>query len=522
MFTGTLAMLHRALRLDARLLRTHLMRLGFALLVFFGWIYAVLTAGSVGAPGLILFRTIAYLNVVLISLAGISFFATAITEEKEEETLGLLMLAGINPLGVLLGKSTSRLVGTLLFLFVQMPFILLAITLGGVTLKQVLSAYVSLAAYLTLAANIGLFCSVVCRRGGSASALTLLLLFTCEMSSRIVYALQLGLQNAQVIVSNGRIDLFFNGLNTMCEEWSILGRLGAIMETGYDDSPFGAQVQISAGVSFVLFVVTWLGFRRFTHHPPDTRAPRADFMSRFVGLARKRRIRPGRRALAWKEFHFTAGGYPVQIAKFIIYGVLVFASFWAAERYYSFTLAEAGHFVAWGMLGFLTLEACVYASRVFHDEWRGKTLSILAMLPVRPRSIVNSKILGCTPALIPAVFWLIAGCTVWPDGLSELAWCLILPSRWFYGLVLLLFMTLTAFFSMIVRWGSLPLAGAVMAAGMFFSSCCGSPVIMMISAGTGELGTAEIGFIVVDAIIMLLIFGLQADVRRRVEIASSQ
>ena len=40
MFTGTLAMLHRALRLDARLLRTHLFRLGFALLVYAALGYA--------------------------------------------------------------------------------------------------------------------------------------------------------------------------------------------------------------------------------------------------------------------------------------------------------------------------------------------------------------------------------------------------------------------------------------------------------------------------------------------------
>ena len=141
MFTGTLAMLHRAIRLDARLWRTHLFRLGFALLVYFGLWYAQISTAVtlVGAPGLKLFHTMAWLNVVLISLAGISFFSTAITEEKEEETLGLLKLAGVNPLGLLLGKSTSRLLGAILLLLVQLPFTLLAITLGGVTLEQVVA-----------------------------------------------------------------------------------------------------------------------------------------------------------------------------------------------------------------------------------------------------------------------------------------------------------------------------------------------------------------------------------------------
>src|SRR5262245_60258699 len=172
MFTGTLAMLHRAIRLDARLVRTHLFREGFALLVYGGLIFAQISSSVtlVGAPGLKLFNTMTYLNLILISLAGVSFFATAITEEKEEETLGLLKMAGIDPLGILLGKSTSRLLGTILLLLVQIPFILLAITLGGVTLGQVLAAYCSLAAYMILLANVGLFCSVRYRRGGTASS----------------------------------------------------------------------------------------------------------------------------------------------------------------------------------------------------------------------------------------------------------------------------------------------------------------------------------------------------------------
>src|SRR5262245_15541591 len=174
MFTGTLAMLHRALRLDARLWRTHLFRLGFALLVCLSLVYAqVLTATTlVGAPGLTLFRTMTWLNLVLISLAGISFFATAITEEKEEDTLGLLKMAGVDPLGILLGKSTSRLLGTILLLLVQFPFTLLAITLGGVRLTQVAGAYCLLTAYMILLGNVCLLCSVVFRRVGLASTVT--------------------------------------------------------------------------------------------------------------------------------------------------------------------------------------------------------------------------------------------------------------------------------------------------------------------------------------------------------------
>jgi len=74
---------------------------------------------------------------------------------------------------------------------------------------------------------------------------------------------------------------------------------------------------------------------------------------------------------------------------------------------------------------------------------------------------------------------------------------------------------------MVVRWGALPLALAVMAGGAFVSSCCGAPIFGLLSV-TREAGSAEVGFFLVDAVIATLIFGLQFDVRRRLEIASAQ
>jgi hypothetical protein len=133
-----------------------------------------------------------------------------------------------------------------------------------------------------------------------------------------------------------------------------------------------------------------------------------------------------------------------------------------------------------------------------------------------------SKIAGCAPAFVPAIFWLFAGCIIWPDGFAEIMNCLILPSRWFYALVWLLFLTLTVFFSLVVRWGALPLAVAVMAGGAFASSCCGSPILFLLSAINRESGTAQGGFFLVDLVIGTLVVLLQFDVRRRLEIASAQ
>jgi len=169
MFTGVLALLERSLRVDSRAWGPHLARFTLMVAIVIAICYASATSSMFGAPGLRFFRSIAYLNLVFMTLMGIGFFSTAITEEKEEDTLGLMLMAGISPLGILLGKSVGRLIQALLLIAVQYPFTLLAVTLGGVTQDQVRSVYVAVFAYMVLLAGAGLLCSTLARRNRTAS-----------------------------------------------------------------------------------------------------------------------------------------------------------------------------------------------------------------------------------------------------------------------------------------------------------------------------------------------------------------
>jgi ABC-type Na+ efflux pump permease subunit len=107
----------------------------------------------------------------------LSYFSSAITEEKEEMTLGLLRMTNLNPLSILLGKSTSRLCGALLLLAAQLPFTLLAVAFGGISTRQIMAAYCTLAAYILLLSNLALLFSVTARRTAAAAFFTGLMLF---------------------------------------------------------------------------------------------------------------------------------------------------------------------------------------------------------------------------------------------------------------------------------------------------------------------------------------------------------
>ncbi len=130
---ATAALFSWSLRADCANVTPHIVRGAFALFVLLSVSAAYADAFSAVGPGLRFFRMICYLNVFLITVAGMSYFVSAVTEEKESGTLALLRLAGAPPLGIILSKSTSRLISALMLLLIQLPFTFLSITLGGVT-----------------------------------------------------------------------------------------------------------------------------------------------------------------------------------------------------------------------------------------------------------------------------------------------------------------------------------------------------------------------------------------------------
>ncbi|MFK7776906.1 MAG: ABC transporter permease subunit [Gimesia sp.] len=253
MFQGMFALFNRALCVDFRLTRTHLFRFLFAVMILFSLMMAHTTSRMIAAAGLVFFSQIIYLNFVFILMAGISFFATAITEEKEEQTIGLLLMAGVSPISLLLGKSLPRLISALLLLSVQFPFTLLAITLGGVTFSQVIAAYSALAAFLFCVANLGLVCSVFCARSRSASTLVVIsLLFYFLGLPLFKWALSL-IANQGWVSAGSILVTYPQYLFDWLGQFSVLTQVNMILITGFNESPWGMQFWGSLIFGGVLF-----------------------------------------------------------------------------------------------------------------------------------------------------------------------------------------------------------------------------------------------------------------------------
>ena len=206
-----------------------------------------------GAPGLAVFQSVTMLNLLFIGLIGLSYFASAITEEKEDGTLGLLRMTNMSPLSILLGKSTSRLIAFLILLATQLPFVSLAVALGGVSLKQIFSCYAILGAFTFLLGNLTLLFSVIFRRTSMVVTVTVAVLLVLIFGVPI-----LGAFFRELIGT----DLGFGTLGKWIIAISPTTGLAQVSELQFDEGVF-MQPLSNFVIGVVLFLISWAVFDVF-------------------------------------------------------------------------------------------------------------------------------------------------------------------------------------------------------------------------------------------------------------------
>jgi len=385
-----------------------------------------------------------------------------VTEEKEEMTLGLLKMSGLNSVAILLGKSTSRLTGAVLLLLAQFPFTLLAVTLGGVSLRQIFAAYATLLAYLVLLANFALMVSVCSRRTLRAAAVTGVLLIAFLIAGPIgVNLLPMSSPRFKATVTYALLDACAGG----CQAANPLARIGQIMASGFDGHPLGVQVVSNLALGGFFFVVAWLLFGAFTREQKAA-APARGVVARRSGRLRWIGIsRTWRRPIAWKDFHFLAGGRFMIVVRFA--GLLLLVLFFAWMHEATGEGPPPADFIGGvliiGSLIIAALEIISYVARMYQCEVRWHTLSELMLLPMSKRRITLDMILGLLPALIPYAVAFLIGVLLAPAGFSEAIEEILGSSGGWYAIIqYVAFLHFVAFMSLVFKR-----TGAIAALGMW-------------------------------------------------------
>ncbi|MFO1041051.1 MAG: hypothetical protein U0941_04650 [Planctomycetaceae bacterium] len=452
MLHGVMTLLGRSLRTDARSLHVSLTRGLILLIIYISLLITVFSRSRFGAPGLQLFRSLVWLNAVFSGLLSIGFFSTSISEEKEEDTLGLMQMAGISPLGIILGKVGGRVWQTLLLIAIQYPFMLLAVTLGGVTKDQVFSACVGIAACTFLFSGIGLLCSTIAARNRTASVLMTLgiaVYFGIPMiASEFLRYLRPNLR--ATTTTTAILDGIYNT--------SLYHRLNAILTSGFGESPWSSQVVTNIAGGIVCYLLSWRLFGVFAHSPVILVSTRG-ILAQPRGMLRWFAPgRPGNHPFAWTGFYFVGGGIgglllriAASLLIFLIGSLITFVGGWGWNGD-----QLSGLLQLLGMLA-LTVDISILASRSIHEEVHGQTLQSLVMLPQPVSKTLYAKLGGALLVSLPFIGLMCLTLT-FPRGVTNIDWYFNDHAGWFFSAHFVLVPHLAMVLSLYLRWGIIPLS----------------------------------------------------------------
>jgi hypothetical protein len=487
MSTPTTALLARTVRLSTRGWGTHATRMVLGVVVLFTLATTTTFSARFGAAGLHLLSSIVWWSALFITLAGIGLFCSAITEEKEEQTIGLLRMAGLRPVAILLAKSTARFYDAVMLFAILLPFTMLAVTLGGVSTTQVLACAVALAAYIFFLANLGLLLSVLRPTTQSASGMMVLVLILFYVVPMFFWSYPLG---------------------RLINEATVWFRIQEILTTGYSGGVFSLQLWTSLGLGVGAFIVSLLLFDRCVRdedaQAPERMSVRGNSRLRLFGVSR---APAGIAAVTWKDFHFACGGRTMSIVKPLLILLLIGIGFIVISMINSrsiFDNIEAKHvgvtiqFVA---LLWLVFEFAIHLSKLFAQEVRGETLTGLLSLPYTAAELAYAKLRAALLAMLPAMGVLVLGICIAPEeffkGASEI---LKESGGWMVIFMIVFFWHACAYLSLVLRRSPL-IAALGLVIGIQFLYWMFAAMVMFASMGRSSNGDAAL-------VVLILIYAI--------------
>ena len=120
---------------------------------------------------------------VIASLMAPSFAAGAITGEKERLTYEMLLASPMRPGAIVFGKMVASLTHLGMLIMASLPIIVLCLPLGGVSVYEVLAAYLGLIVSVILFGAIGVFCSSYFARTASSLVVSYLVILPLVLAA---------------------------------------------------------------------------------------------------------------------------------------------------------------------------------------------------------------------------------------------------------------------------------------------------------------------------------------------------
>jgi ABC-2 type transport system permease protein len=210
--------------------------------------YSVSSAAAIGSQ---IFAVLSLFQLFLVVFIVPGLTGSAIAGERDRQTLDLLLGTQVSSLWIVLGKILSSLSYVIILLLAALPIFSLAFLFGGVSPRQeALSFVIALASALTLG-TIGVFLSVMVRRGQIATvlayAVTFLLIIGTLIATAFIAAASGGSVNNTAVMA----PLVFNPLAALASTLSTLFPASSMVLGGSGGLPLW-QANLMADAVLVL------------------------------------------------------------------------------------------------------------------------------------------------------------------------------------------------------------------------------------------------------------------------------
>jgi ABC-type transport system involved in multi-copper enzyme maturation permease subunit len=124
---------------------------------------------------------------VLASMMAPSFASGSITGEKERKTYEMLLASPLKPSAIVLGKLVASLTHLGVLIFASLPIVMLCLPLGGVSLYEVLAAYMGLILSVISFGMISVACSAYFQRTSASLVVSYLLILPLAILGVILW-----------------------------------------------------------------------------------------------------------------------------------------------------------------------------------------------------------------------------------------------------------------------------------------------------------------------------------------------
>ncbi len=139
--------------------------------------------------GSTMFGALATVQSILVIFITPAITSGAITIEREQQTLDLVLISGLSPSSIVTGKMLAGACFSILLTFTTLPLFALCQVLGGVDANTVLSFFLVLSAYAAVMAAMGILWSSIARSTMLAvlsSYTSVMILIMVYLSARVV------------------------------------------------------------------------------------------------------------------------------------------------------------------------------------------------------------------------------------------------------------------------------------------------------------------------------------------------